>query len=132
MKIGFSRIQQEVWDTVHKMNASWAKGACWDNMLEHFHPDVTAIVPTERSLLEGRRGCFMGWKSFAKLGDRVSRWEEFDPVIHVHGNGAVVAYYFECTFEKSFESGREMLFLVYEEERWQVVGYHYSPYPEAN
>ncbi len=124
-------IKQEIWATVRAMNDAWTKGNP-DDLAKFFHHDMVAITPTDRKRLDGEAACIAGWKGFCNAA-RIHRWEEIDPVIHVYGNSAVVAYYFDMSFDMGGKTidlgGRDMFFFVREGERWWAVADQFSPYP---
>ena len=124
-------VKQEIWATVRALNDAWTKGNP-DDLAEFFHQDMVAITPTDRLRLEGRAACVAGWKRFASAA-RIHRWEEREPVIHVYGNSALVAYYFEISFDmggQTFDTnGRDMFFFVRENGGWWAVADQFSPYP---
>jgi hypothetical protein len=63
----------------------------------------------------------------------IHSWEEHDPVIHVHGDAAVVVYYYLMFFDVggsiTSTDGRDMFFFVREGQRWQVVAHQFSHHP---
>ena len=112
-------VKQEIWATVRALNDAWTKGNP-DDLSHYFHPNMVAITATERKRLDGGAECIAGWKGFAAAA-RIHRWEEVDPVIHVYGDAAVVAYYFDMSFEMGGQTiglgGRDMFFLARENGR---------------
>lgn len=124
-------VKQEIWATVRAMNDAWTKGNA-DDLAKFFHRDMVAITATDRSRLNGGAACIAGWKGFADAA-RIHRWEEVDPVIHVYGDSAVVAYYFDMSFDTGGQtinmSGRDMFFFVKEGGKWWAVADQYSAYP---
>jgi ketosteroid isomerase-like protein len=124
-------VRQEIWATVRAMNDAWTKGDP-DDLTRWFHRDMVAIAPTQRHRIEGGPACVAAWKAFCGSA-RIHRWEERDPVIHVHGDAAVVAYDFDMSFDRDGRSvrtgGRDLFFLVKEEGRWWAVADQFSPYP---
>jgi len=132
MTINFDdSIKQEIWATVRAMNDAWTKGNP-DDLAKFFHRDMVAITATDRNRLDGGAACIAGWKGFATAA-RIHRWEEVDPVINVYGNSAVVAYYFDMSFDMGGQTinmgGRDMFFFVKENGRWWAVADQFSPYP---
>ena len=93
---------------------------------------MVAITATDRNRLDGGAACIAGWKGFATTA-RIHRWKEVDPVINVYGNSAVVAYYFDMSFDMGGQTinmgGRDMFFFVKENGRWWAVADQFSPYP---
>ena len=124
-------IKQEIWGTVRAMNDAWTKGNP-DDLAKYFHQDMVAITVTDRNRLDGGAACIAGWKGFANAA-RIHRWEEIDPVIHVYGNSAVVAYNFDMSFDMGGQTismgGRDMFFFVKENGRWWAVADQFSSYP---
>jgi hypothetical protein len=124
-------VKQEIWSTVRAMNDAWTKGKP-DDLSRFFHPNMVAITATDRHRLDGGAACIAGWKAFCDAA-RIHRWEEIDPTIQVYGNSAVVAYYFDMSFDMSGQTidmgGRDMFFFVKEGERWWAVADQFSPYP---
>lgn len=124
-------VKQEIWATVRAMNDAWTKGDP-DDLATFFHRDMVAITATDRHRLDGGAACIAGWKGFSQSA-HIHRWEEVDPVIHVYGDSAVVAYYFDMSFDMGGQTvnmgGRDMFFFVKEGGRWWAVADQYSPYP---
>jgi len=124
-------VKQEVWATVRAMNDTWSKGNP-DDLAKFFHPDMVTLTPTDPNRLDGRAACIAQWKGFCNIA-HIHSWEEHDPVIHVHGNAAVVVYYYLMFFDVggsiTSTDGRDMFFFVKEGERWQVVAHQFSRNP---
>ncbi len=124
-------IKQEIWTTVRSMNDAWTKGNP-DDLVKFFHRDMVAITATERNRLDGGAACIAGWKAFSNAA-RIHRWEEVDPIINVYNDSAVVAYYFDMSFDMNGQTinmaGRDMLFFVKEGGKWWAVADQFSPYP---
>jgi len=113
------------------MNDAWTKGNP-DDLSSFFHRDMVAITATDRMRREGGAACIAGWKGFADAA-RIHRWKEIDPLIHVFGNAAVVAYYFDMSFDMGGQTmdlgGRDMFFFVKEDGKWWAVADQFSSYP---
>lgn len=124
-------IKQEIWLTVRSLNDVWTKGNP-DDLVNYFHRDMIAITATDRYRREGRAMCLEGWKGFAQAAT-IHRWEEINPVIHVYGDSAVVAYNFDMSFDMGGHridlGGRDMFFFVKENGQWWAVADQYSAYP---
>ncbi|MHB1100111.1 MAG: YybH family protein [Burkholderiales bacterium] len=123
--------KQEIWTTVRAMNDAWTKGRP-DDLADFFHRDMVAITATDRNRLDGGDACIAAWKGFADAA-RIHHWKEVDPVIFVYGNSAVVAYYFDMSFDMGGQTihmgGRDMFFFVKEGGKWLAVADQFSPYP---
>lgn len=124
-------VHQEIWRIVRVMNDAWTKGNP-DDLVQYFHDGMVAITPTGRNRLEGRAACIADWKGFAESAE-IHHWHEIDPVIRVYGDAAVVAYYFDMSFDMNGQTinmgGRDMLFFVKEDGLWQAVADQFSGYP---
>lgn len=124
-------VLQEIWSTLRALNDAWTKGHP-DDLANYFHPQMLAVTPVDRLRRDGAAACIAGWKGFAEA-TRIARWQEFDPLIRVFGDAAVVSYYYEIDFEmggrRIEQGGRDLFFLVRENGRWQVVADQFSPYP---
>jgi len=132
MTISFSNpTKQEIWETVRAMNDAWTKGNP-DDLAKYFHRDMVAITATDRRRLDGGAACVAGWKGFCNAA-RIHGWEEIEPAIHVYGDSAVVAYYFDMSFDMGGQAvnmaGRDMFFFVKEGGRWWAVADQFSQYP---
>jgi ketosteroid isomerase-like protein len=124
-------IKAEIWAMVRAMNDAWTMGDP-DTLTDYFHANMVAVTPVVRHRLDGGPACVEGWKSFARAA-KIHHWKETDPVIHVYGDAAVVAYDFDMSFEMGGApvkaAGRDLFFLVKEKGRWWAVADQYSPYP---
>lgn len=124
-------VKAEIWAMVRALNDAWTIGDP-DELARYFHPDMVAITATDRLRREGADACISGWKGFARSA-RMHHWKETDPLIHVHGDSAVVAYYFDMSFEMGGDmvhsQGRDMFFLAKLDGRWWVVADQFSNYP---
>lgn len=126
-------IEKTIWATLRALNDAWTIGNP-DTLAEYFHPDMVAITATDRYRINGGAACIAAWKAFA-LAARIHHWNEVDPVIHVYGDAAVVAYDFNMAFEMNGQatqmSGRDMFFFVKEEGKWWAVADQFSACPDV-
>ncbi len=126
-----SADKQAVWDTLRALNDCWTKGNP-DDLVDYFHPQMIAITATDRHRREGSAACIAGWKGFAEMAT-IHHWREVDPVIHLYGDSAVVAYDFDMAFtingQRIEMGGRDMFFFVRENGRWWAVADQFSAYP---
>ena len=124
-------VKREIWATVRAMNDAWTKGNP-DDLSQFFHRDMVAITATDRNRLDGSAACVAGWTGFARMA-RIHRWQEVEPIIRIYGDSAVVAYYFDMSFDMGGQTtnlgGRDMFFFVRENGRWWAVADQFSPYP---
>ena len=124
-------VKKEIWATVRAMNDAWTKGNP-DDLAKFFHRDMVAITATDRNRFDGGVACIAAWKGFCNAA-RIHRWEEVNPVIHVYGNSAVVAYNFDMSFDMGGQTinmgGRDMFFFVKENGSWWAVADQFSSYP---
>lgn len=124
-------VQREIWATLRALNDAWTQGNP-DNLAQYFHSNMVAITATERHRISGGTACVASWKSFA-MSTRIHHWREIDPVIHVYGDAAVVAYDFDMSFDMNGQTiqmgGRDMYFFTKEAGRWWAVADQFSAYP---
>lgn len=123
--------EREIWSTIRALNDAWTQGNP-DDLAQFFHPRMIAVTPVDRLRRDGAAACIAGWKGFAEAA-RIYRWQEFDPLIRVYSDAAVVAYYYEIDFDmggrRIEQSGRDLFFLIRENGRWWVVADQFSSYP---
>lgn len=126
--------KQVVWARVQEMNRCWT---CGNNselarLSDYFHRTMVAITPTDRRLIEGQDACIAGWSRFAHSA-RIDSWLEKEPRVSIYGKTAIVTYYYEMACNLGGKDlrleGRDMLVLLEEDGRWQVVADQFSPYP---
>jgi len=124
-------LKTEIWATVRAINDAWTTGDP-DALGQFFHPKMVAITATDRLRREGAAACIAGWKGFAAAAT-IHRWCETEPLIHVYGESAVVAYYYDLACDIGGQrlelSGRDMFFFVRENGRWWAVADQFSGYP---
>lgn len=125
---------REIETTLREMNRIWTEA--WDEkkFWEYIHPDAVAIVPTTSGRLEGRDQYVAGWRDFAGMA-RIHEWNEsgFRIAIYAAGQCAVATYFFTIRFAvagiEQVMKGRDMFFLVKEQDRWLVAADQFSPEP---
>lgn len=126
--------EHEVWASVQAMNRCWTCGRLeeLEKLQDYFHAAMVAITPTDRLRLEGKEACVAGWSGFARTAT-IHLWLEKEPKIQIYNDTAVVTYYFDMAFDMEGRritmGGRDMLTLINENGRWQVVADQFSPYP---
>ncbi len=129
-------LRAEVWRTVQTLNRAWTTEGDPLKLRDYFHRDMVAITPTDRFRREGRDACVAGWQSFAD-SVTVHSWEERDEKIQLYADGqtAVVTYNYTLSCRLGSQTltmtGRDMMFLVREDDRWQVVADQFSPFPAS-
>jgi len=129
-----SKMKEDVWRTIQKMNRAWVVEGDADKLKNYFHKDMVAITATDRERLEGRDACIASWKRFVEAA-KIHYWKEIDPRVQIYGNGrfAVVTYYFDISFDIGGQTiklgGRDMFALVNEDGKWWIVADQFSAYP---
>ncbi len=125
--------EREVLDTVEAMNHCWTRGDL-RQLPRYFHPRMVAVTPADDLPLVGGAACVAGWTRYATTV-RILSWRTRDARVEVFGDAAVVTYLYEMECEtegRTFRPrGRDMLALVREGGRWQVVADQFSPYPKG-
>lgn len=129
-----SQIKQEVWNAIEELNDLWTRQNKAEELAGYFHKDMVVFNATENRRLEGQKECVAGWKGFTDMA-RVRHWTTSNRDIRLHNNGnsAVVTYYFDMSFTINGQlitmKGRDMFFMVKENNRWQAVADQFSPLP---
>jgi len=128
-----SKIKNEVWEFVQKLNRVWTVEKDADRLKEYFHKNMVAITATDRERRSGGEACVAGWRNFVEAS-KINYWKEVDPDVRLYCGGrcAVVTYYYDISFEMGGRSiktgGRDMFVLINETGRWWVVADHFSPW----
>jgi uncharacterized protein (TIGR02246 family) len=124
-------VEQEVWDTIRSLNQAWTSGDTAE-LARYFHPDMVAITASAIKRRKGGQANAAGWRGFADSAT-IHHWKEIDPVIHIYGDAAVVAYSFDLSFRtdgRRFRlGGRDVFFLARENGRWRIVADQSTSYP---
>ena len=129
-----SAVEEEIVSTLKNMNRCWTETWDEEGFRQYIHPDAVAIVPTTPGRLEGREAYIAGWKGFA-LTAMIHAWTETDHRVQIYANGkcAVATYMFSISFamggQEQAMRGRDMFFLVFENDRWLVAANQFSPEP---
>lgn len=130
---GQDQARREVWETLRKLNDCWTK-ADGKELVHYFHEQMVAITPTDRHRREGREACVAGWVAFASHAN-IHHWREIDPRIQLHGDTAIVTYYFDMAFDMGGQTiqmgGRDLFVFVKEAGKWWAVADQFSPYPQG-
>ncbi len=122
------------WQTVQELNRAWTSEGHPELLREYFHPRMVVIDPVKRERTEGGAAAVADWTAFTEAA-RIRWFRERDPKVEVYGGGrfAVVTYYYEMAYDmggRAIEtSGRDLMALVKEGDRWWVVADHFSPDP---
>jgi ketosteroid isomerase-like protein len=125
---------REIEETIREMNHCWTESWNEEEFRNYIHEDAVAVVPTTPGRLEGRDAYVAGWRNFVLMA-RVLEWREtgYRVQLYCAGTCAVVTYLFTIRFSAAGVvqemRGRDMLFVVNEQGRWQVVADQFSPEP---
>jgi len=124
-------VEQEVLQTVREMNRLWTEGD-GSGLERYFHAQMVSIVPDRKERLEGGAACVAEWQGFARSA-KTRLWRTSEEFVRVYGDAAVVAFVYEMECEFGGEvlrlRGRDLMTLVKEDGRWQIVADHFSPEP---
>ncbi len=127
-------IEQEVWQTIQKLNRLWTVENKPDELVHFFHDTMIAITPSSPFRIEGKDACVESWKYFSE-NTKIHYWKATNPKIELYGKEkfAIVAYYFEMSFDMGGKTvdmkGRDMFSLVKENDKWLVVANQFSQFP---
>ncbi len=123
--------EEEVWQTVEELNRLWTAGD-GGGLERFFHQRMVAINPAQSGYLEGGPACVAAWQAFSRSA-RIVSWSTEDPCVRLFGGTAVVAYRYDLACEIGGQSlrlrGRDLMTLIWEDGRWQLVADHFSPEP---
>ncbi|MDP3427221.1 MAG: nuclear transport factor 2 family protein [Humidesulfovibrio sp.] len=129
-----TQAELDVLAFITSLNACWTKGDPED-LREYFHKDMVAVTPVDREPRVGREACVQGWAHFARSAD-IQSWIERGHRVRFFGGGgdsAVVTYFYElrCRMGSAAMTmeGRDMFFLVREQDRWWAVADQFSAFP---
>ena len=82
---------------------------------------------------QGKAACVAGWQNFVNTA-KIHYWKELSPDVQVYGKTAVATYYFDISFKMADQTvnmwGRDMMTLIKEDGRWQVVADQFSVYSQ--
>jgi ketosteroid isomerase-like protein len=129
-----TKHREEVIATIRAMNRCWTEGWNEAQFRQYIHPDAVAIVPTTSGRLEGQEAYVAGWRAFAEASV-IHEWRETDHKVQIYNGAksAVVTYLFTISFvtgvQKQTMQGRDMVFLIKQGRKWQVVADQFSPDP---
>jgi hypothetical protein len=129
------KIKEEIWQFIQEMNRLWTSDGKAEELKNYFHEKMIVLNPMDKFRLEGSERCVQGWVNFAKTAV-IHYWNEKDPEIVVYNNGtvAVVTYYYDMSYEMNERTikseGRDLFFLVKENNRWWIVADEFSEYPK--
>ena len=119
-------------NTLHELNDCWTKGD-GSGLVNYFHEDMVAVVPTTRERLVGRDACIAGWMGFAKMA-KIHFWNETDHQVKLYGNTAIVTYYYNMSFDIGGitinTGGRDMFVFVEQNGKWWAVADQFSSFPD--
>ncbi len=128
------QLAGEIIAMIREMNRIWT--GAWDEetFRNYIHPEAVAIAPTTPGRLNGRDQYVAGWRGFVQA-TTIHEWNETDHTVQLYADDrcAVVTYLFTITFSMGGRTqvmrGRDMLFLVNEQDRWLIAADQFSPEP---
>ncbi len=122
----WSSAQKEVWKNVNNYWEIMAKGDV-NGFLDYFHADYAGWENDEP--LPSTKEETKKWLSFAYQGIKVAIYDLKPVAIKIHGDVAIVDYYFALIKEnkegkKTSESGRWTDILLKQGTKWVLIGDH--------
>ncbi|MBN1826406.1 MAG: nuclear transport factor 2 family protein [Candidatus Eisenbacteria bacterium] len=125
--------ERQAWEAVRAANRCWTGGEP-AKLKEHFHERMVLITPSRNERIVGREACVADWTSFTEKA-RILSWKETDEDVRLFGDAAVVTYLYEIVVEIEGErydlKGRDMMTLVFEDDRWWIAADQFSPLHET-
>jgi ketosteroid isomerase-like protein len=129
--LSMKNMDSEIWNTVEALNRCWTSGNPAD-LRDYFHDTMIAITPADRMPLVGGDICVSAWTKYAEITE-IHSWQTREPRIQIYDQTAVVTYCYELVCERDGElisiTGRDMMVLIEEDDRWWVVADQFSPFP---
>ena len=128
------RLSQDVIATIRALNRSWTESWNEQELRQHLHENVVAIVPAAPGRLEGREAYVAGLR-VACDASVIHEWSETDHHVQIYHGGmsAVVTFFFTLSStvggQKQTVRGRDMVFLINEDQKWLVVAEQFSLEP---
>jgi ketosteroid isomerase-like protein len=124
----------EVWEVVEAINRAWLDGRIRDlRPLFHEHVVIAPMPGPER--VRGINACIASYEDFCTRAE-VQEFRESGPAVDVFGDTAITSYCFEITWtsggETYHETGQEILVMIRQASRWQVVWRSMVSTPQQN
>ena len=125
----WSAAQKGVWKNVEAYWNVWAKRDL-DGFLNYFHDDYSGWF--NRASLPSDKGSSRKWISHSFQTVKISVYEINPVAIKIHGNVAIVHYYFsfirkDAEGKESNRSGRWTDILMKQGDKWVLIGDHGGP-----
>jgi ketosteroid isomerase-like protein len=118
-----SASEDEIWRAIAEANRAWLGGHP-ENVGPLFHERAVMFGPAFATRIEGRTAITQGFVDYTRYA-KTHLFEERDRAVDIFGDTAVVTYAFFVRYEAEGqvhdETGREILTLMREDGRWQVV-----------
>lgn len=129
------KIKREVLQFVNSFYETWAEKEDLKALEDYFTKKIVSINPMDSLRLSGREKNIEGYKNFLSTTD-ILNYSIDDVEINIYnkGNSAVVSLYYKMEMKIGNDitptSGRDMLFLVKENDKWQIAADHFSNFPK--
>jgi len=123
--------EDDLWQAIKDANDAWTRGDPRD-VAPLFHAHAVMVAPAMKARLHGRDAMVESYLDYCRQA-KTHAFEELDHAIDVFGDTAVVTYRFRVRYELDEtvhdEVGQEVLVLIHEDDRWQVVWRTQVPLP---
>jgi len=124
----------EVWEVVEAINQAWLHGRISDlRQLFHEHVIIAPMPGAER--IRGIDACVASYEDFCTRAE-IEDFRESCPAVDVFGDSAITSYSFEITWQSGgetyHETGQEILVMIHQAGRWQVVWRSMISTPQKN
>jgi ketosteroid isomerase-like protein len=128
------KVKDEIWQTVLSHNKSWAELEDLNEQGKYIHENIIFVKPGDKNPIEGKKAYLEDYQKWMDAAE-VHFFKELNPRIKIYckRTSAVVYYDIDMAFtyegkEETFK-GREMMFLVKENDKWLLVSDKFSAYP---
>jgi ketosteroid isomerase-like protein len=116
-------VRAELLAVIRRLVSAWRIGNA-DELTTLLHPDVVFVQPHFGGRTDGREACVDGFRDFTSQA-KINKYGDTDHAIDVFGPLAMVSFRYELAWEMEGEhhreTGHDLLLLVREEDRWQIV-----------
>lgn len=133
--VNLQQTQKEVLDFVDAFGETWAVQEDSEELRNFFAKDFYTISPSDSFRLEGRENNIAAYKAFLQSTD-ILEYDFYDENVQVFNNGksAVVSLYYKMLMkigqDTVHSAGRDMLVLIKEKDKWEIVADHFSNFPK--
>lgn len=127
--------KKEALEFVDAFVDTWATQEDYDGLSNYFSENFYTISPGDSFRLEGREKNIAGYKAFLESTD-ILTYDLYGKNVQVFNSGksAIVSLYYKMQMKVGQDTvntaGRDMLVLVKEKDKWEIVADYFSNFPK--